>query len=92
VRNRQLDGHKFRRQFPLDGYILDFACEVEKLAIELDGGQHNDATHAARDAVRTATLEKSGWQVLRFWNHDLLENSEGVIETIRHALTRNHEG
>lgn len=88
IRNRQLDGYKFRRQFPVAGYILDFACEAEKLAIELDGGQHNLPEHAARDAARTAALAKSGWRVLRFWNNEVNENIEGVLTEIQHALTR----
>lgn len=88
IRNRQLDGYKFRRQFPVAGYILDFACEAEMLGIELDGGQHNLHEHAARDAARTAALSKSGWRVLRFWNNEVNENIEGVLLEIQHALTR----
>lgn len=88
LRNRQLDGYKFRRQFPVAGYILDFACETAKLAVELDGGQHNLPEHAARDAARTAELAKSGWRVLRFWNNDVVENIEGVLTEIQRALTR----
>ena len=90
IRNRQL-GVKFRRQHPLDGYILDFACEELKLGIELDGGQHNEAANLARDASRTAVLATSGWQILRFWNNDVIENIEGVLEEIQQALTRNHK-
>jgi very-short-patch-repair endonuclease len=92
LRNRQMDGHKFRRQYPVLNYILDFACEAEKIAIELDGGQHTQEDYARQDAARTARLEQSGWRVLRFWNNDVMDNSEGVLETIRHALTRNHGG
>ncbi|MFM9891082.1 MAG: endonuclease domain-containing protein [Rickettsiales bacterium] len=88
IRNRELDGYKFRRQFPVAGYILDFACEAEKLAIELDGGQHNMPENIARDTARTAELTKSGWRVLRFWNNEVNENIEGVLTEIRHALTR----
>ena len=88
LRNRQIDGFKFRRQFPVDGYVLDFACELEKLAIELDGGQHNLPEHIERDAERTAILAKSGWRVLRFWNNEVIENIEGVLTEIQHALTR----
>ena len=88
LRNRQLGGFKFRRQFPAGGYILDFACEAQKLAVELDGGQHNSPEHRERDAARTARLEQSGWRVLRFWNNEVTENIEGVLEVIQHALTR----
>lgn len=90
IRNRQL-GVKFRRQHPLNGYILDFACEELKLGIELDGGQHNDDTDKAWDVARTAVLATSGWQILRFWNNDVIENIEGVLVEIQQALTRNHK-
>ncbi len=89
LRNRQL-GVKFRRQHPFQGYILDFACEDCMLGIELDGGQHNNDAHKTQDASRTAILEQSGWQILRFWNNDVIENIEGVLEEIQQALTRNH--
>lgn len=88
LRDRQLLGHKFRRQHPVGPYILDFACEAQQLAIELDGGQHNDSAHQQRDAARTAFLEKSGWCVLRFWNNEVNENIEGVLQIIADALTR----
>ncbi|MDX2094507.1 MAG: endonuclease domain-containing protein [Alphaproteobacteria bacterium] len=87
LRNRQL-GVKFRRQHPLQGYILDFACENHKLGIELDGGQHNNDARKAQDTVRTGVLEQSGWHILRFWNNAVIENIEGVLEEIQHALTR----
>ena len=85
LRNRQL-GVKFRRQHPVAGYILDFACEELKLGIELDGSQHNEARGAAYDVKRTAALEKSGWKVLRFWNNDVTNNLNGVYEVITQAL------
>lgn len=88
LRARQMAGHKFRRQHMVEGYIADFAAPMQKLILELDGGQHNDATHGARDAARTATLEKSGWQVLRFWNNEVMENMDGVLRVIDDALTR----
>jgi crossover junction endodeoxyribonuclease RuvC len=90
LRDRQL-GVKFRRQHPLNGYILDFACEERKLAIELDGGQHTHESNNIQDEKRTRTLATSGWRILRFWNNDVIENIEGVLETIQHALTQNHE-
>ena len=71
---------------------LDFACEAEKLGIELDGGQHSAPENRAYDTARTAALEQSGWRVLRFWNNEVRENIDGVVLTIHHALTRNHEG
>jgi very-short-patch-repair endonuclease len=88
LRDRQLLGHKFRRQHPVESYILDFACEERMLAVELDGGQHNEPSAQAYDAARTAALQKSGWHVLRFWNNEVNENIEGVLEVIAQALTQ----
>jgi len=84
VRNRQLAGFKFRRQLPIDRYIVDFACADARLVIELDGGQH--AERADADADRTRTLESCSWEVMRFWNGDVIENERGVAETILATL------
>jgi very-short-patch-repair endonuclease len=86
LRNRQLQGCKFRRQHPFGGFILDFACLERKLVIELDGGQHADET--AYDLTRTQRLEQAGFVVLRFWNNEVFENVEGVVEVILDALRR----
>ncbi|MGE4159971.1 MAG: endonuclease domain-containing protein [Planctomycetota bacterium] len=87
LRRRSL-GFKFRRQHPLDRYVLDFYCPEVKLAIELDGGQHAADDERARDAERTTYLESRGIKVLRFWNTDVLINTEGVLESIwRELLT-----
>ena len=86
LRDRQLDGLKFRRQAPLGGYVLDFYCESERLVIEVDGGQHADNPQA--DEVRTAWLVSRGCRVRRFWNHDVLQNTDGVLEAILIALGR----
>ncbi|MCH9807510.1 MAG: endonuclease domain-containing protein [Alphaproteobacteria bacterium] len=85
LRNRQVDGWKFRRQVPHGAYILDFYCIEAKLVIEVDGSQHADlkVTH---DAIRTAELETDGLRVLRFWNAEVLNNIEGVLEAIYLAL------
>jgi very-short-patch-repair endonuclease len=83
LRSRQMEGAKFRRQMPIAGYIADFACPAARLVIELDGGQHADDP---RDAERTAAIECAGYIVLRFWNHDALGNTEGVLEDIRAAI------
>lgn len=88
LRARQMAGYKFRRQHAIAGYYLDFACEELKLAVELDGGQHNDPAHQARDEARSAALAKSGWHVLRFWNNDVASNIDGVLQVILDALTR----
>ncbi|MBM3561380.1 MAG: endonuclease domain-containing protein [Alphaproteobacteria bacterium] len=71
---------KFCRQYPVGGYVVDFACPAAKLAVELDGGQH--ATRMAADAARTATLAARGYRVVRFWNNDVLENIAGVIAAL----------
>lgn len=83
LRSRTLVGWKFRRQRPIGHYIVDFACAEARLIIEVDGGQH--AENAA-DAARTRWLESLGWRVIRFWNPDVLKNTDGVAETILHAL------
>jgi very-short-patch-repair endonuclease len=83
VRNRQLDGHKFRRQHPIGIFVADFVGIERRLIIELDGGQHADS---ADDARRTAWLEDHGWRVIRFWNNDVLTGTEGVLEVILQAL------
>ena len=77
---RRLGGFKFRRQHPINGYFADFACAAAKLVVEADGGQH--AERAADDARRTADLEAAGWRVIRFWNNDILQNTEGVAQAI----------
>jgi very-short-patch-repair endonuclease len=84
LRNRQLDGFKFRRQFPIDRFFADFVCIDAKLVIELDGGQH--AQQIVYDTERTTLLEGAGFVVLRFWNNDVLLNLDGVMETIQRAL------
>jgi Protein of unknown function (DUF559) len=78
-----LQGYKFRRQRPIGPFIADFVCIEHRLVIEADGGQHNDND---RDARRTAWLKKRGWRVLRFWNNDILQNPEGVCDTILRVL------
>lgn len=83
LRDRQCGGVKFRRQFPIDRYVADFACWDAKLVVEIDGGQHADNI---RDEVRTHEIEAYGFRVLRFWNHDVLANIDGVLETIAEAL------
>jgi very-short-patch-repair endonuclease len=84
LRDRRLNGLKFKRQVPIDKYIADFCCAEARLIIELDGGQH-----ATRDETnRTAILEAMGYVVLRFWNNDVLSNTDGVLEEILNAANR----
>ncbi|WP_051624530.1 endonuclease domain-containing protein [Hyphomonas oceanitis] len=86
LRNRHLGGLKFRRQHPIGPYFADFACEEAKLIIELDGDTHGNPDQQAHDARRTAFLESQDWQVVRIWNSDLLENIDGVLDTIQLTL------
>jgi len=84
IRNRQIDGNKFVRQVPILGYICDFVCRERRLVIEVDGGQHNES---AADAVRDRRLMDEGYRVLRFWNNDVLGNTEGVLTAIQIELS-----
>ena len=84
LRDKQIDGHKFRRQQPIGPYIADFACMTEKLLIELDGGGH--AEQKAKDRRREEYLRRSGYRVLRFWNTEVFENLSGVLERVREVL------
>ena len=77
----QIDGLKFRRQRGIDSYVVDFSCPAALLVIELDGGQHADRTE--QDALRTRALEKHGYTVIRFWNHEVMQNLDGVLEEIQ---------
>ena len=85
LRNRQLEGLKFKRQVPLDGYILDFVCFEAKLIIEVDGDQHSEST---RDAVRDRHFEAKGFRTLRVWNDEVEKNIDGVCGTILHEAGR----
>ncbi len=85
LRGRRLVDAKFRRQTPIGHYIVDFMCFEAKLIVELDGGQH--AVNSVADDERTAWLEGQGFRVLRFWNNDVLDNIEGVVERILMGLS-----
>ena len=84
LRGRRIAGAKFRRQHPLGRYILDFYCDEKKLCIELDGGQHMEA--AGYDQYRDAWLRARGIYVLRFWNNQVLTETEGVMKVIYQVL------
>ena len=77
LRGRRFLGIKFKRQVPISGFVVDFVALDQKIVVELDGGQH--ALRSVEDAARTATLEKCGYHVMRFWNHDVLTNIDGVL-------------
>lgn len=82
VRAHRLMGLGFRRQYPISRFIVDFACPKHRLIVEIDGTQHarNDLEHA--DQSRTQSLKADGWHVLRFWNHEVLEDIDGVCQHI----------
>jgi len=84
LRGRQLFDFKFRRQYPIAGYIADFACVEAQLVIELDGGQHLEQVQY--DAERSRKLAINGYKVLRFWNDDVLLRTELVLEQICREL------
>lgn len=81
---RNAPGVKFRRQHPFETCVLDFVCLEKKLVIEVDGSQHAETMVA--DAARTSMLERAGFRVLRFWNHDVLTNTDAVVERIWREL------
>jgi very-short-patch-repair endonuclease len=88
LRELKAQGLHFRRQVPRAGYIVDFACPRRKVMIEVDGAQHGFDTHRRRDRVRDAKLTADGFFMLRFWNHEIDDNLDGVVETIFAACMR----
>lgn len=83
LRAHRFEGIKFKRQVPIGSYVVDFACLNHKLVVELDGGQHSDAS---RDRYRDEWLRENGFRVLRFWNNDVLKNTDAVLLEILSAL------
>jgi very-short-patch-repair endonuclease len=84
LRGRQLSGVKFRRQYPIGPFIVDFCCVERRLVVELDGGQHAERNTA--DERRTRLVERFGYRVLRFWDNEVLSNFDGVLERINEVL------
>ena len=84
LKNRQLEGRKFRRQQVIGSYIADFLCLEPKLVVELDGGQHVEQKE--KDEQRTRYLQSLGYRVLRFWNHEVRREPDAVLEAIRAAI------
>ena len=80
LRNHQMLGYQFRRQAPIGKYIVDFLCYQRRIVVKLDGGQHQE--QANYDNERTRWLESRGFKVIRFWNDDVLRNTEGVLAAI----------
>jgi very-short-patch-repair endonuclease len=83
---RQIDGHKFRRQRPVGTYIVDFVCLEKRVIIEVDGGQHSE--QKAYDDKRSAWLRSEGFEVLRFWDHEVLTQIGNVKQAIWKALAQ----
>jgi very-short-patch-repair endonuclease len=79
LRDRRLSAYKFRRQVPIENYILDFVCFDKRLVIEIDGSQHAESQ---RDAVRDAILSAEGFSIARYWNNDVLQQPTSVLEDI----------
>lgn len=86
LRNRNIFSQKLRRQHQIRNYIVDFCCIEAKLIIELDGGQHNKYNIIQKDEMRTKFLKGQGYKILRFWNNEIDNNIEGVIEKIQEYL------
>lgn len=86
LRARQLHGYKFRRQVPIGRYIVDFTCPSLKLVIELDGSQHMN--NVPYDDRRTSFLTSQGYKVTRFWNNEVLEQTDSVLAALTLTLSQ----
>ena len=87
LRGARLQGFKFKRQQPIGTYIVDFVCFEHSLIIEIDGGQHGD--EVSKDRERSNWLRRQGFRVLRFWNNEVMERKDDVLESIIRALREN---
>ena len=87
LRAKRLYGYKFKRQALIGQYIVDFICPEKNLIIELDGGQHNEIDNIKYDIKRTQYLNSQGYKVIRFWNNEIRDNFDGVMEAIVRELT-----
>lgn len=87
LRGRRFMNLKFRRQVPLGRYIVDFLCTEHRLIVEVDGGQHNE--HPQRDQQRDRWLAEQGYRVVRFWNHQVMQELDAVLERLRTAAGEN---
>jgi very-short-patch-repair endonuclease len=87
LRRSPVLGTHFRRQVPIGRYVVDFACMAARLVIEVDGSQHAEGPVAEADQTRTRWLESEGYRVLRFWNNDITQNIEGVLEAVHREIS-----
>ena len=85
VRGKQLEGLKFKRQVPIGGHIVDFVCFEERLIVELDGAQHSESS---TDPLRDRFFEGQGFRTIRFWNHEVEQDIDGVCQTIPAEVRR----
>ena len=88
LKAKRFHGAKFRRQEPIGNYIVDFVNYENKLIIEVDGGPHNKTEVQINDTFRTLWLKSQGFNVLRFWNREILNNIEVVLEKIKESMKR----
>ncbi|TFF21846.1 endonuclease domain-containing protein [Jiella endophytica] len=92
VRAHRLMGLGFRRQLPVAGFIVDFACPEYHLIVEIDGSQHGDDLDVVRDALRTEWLEQAGWTVVRFWNDEVLRDIDGACAHVLAVIEEKSPG
>ncbi len=86
IKGKQRRGWQFRAQHPVSPYILDFAVVPQRIGVELDGATHSAPDERRHDERRQASLESRGWTILRFWNHEVYDNLDGVLRTIADVL------
>ena len=87
LRNRNIKDLKFRRQFKVGNYIVDFCCPSKKLVVELDGGHHSEEEVRSHDKKKQGYLEKQGYKIVRFWNNEIDDNLDGVVLKIVQSLS-----
>jgi len=91
LRRNTMDGHRFRRQHPIGPYVVDFVCLPIRLVVEVDGATHASDDEREHDARRDAWLRHRRFRVMRFWNHEIYENLDGVLDAIRRAVLAGQE-
>ena len=86
LRDRSVTGERFRRQHPIQGYVVDFVCPRRALVVELDGPIHDDPSVRSYDEERTVVLERLGYRVIRFLNEEVAADPDAVVRVIRATL------